>query len=387
MKGKAIHEVFPDAENFVHFRAPGRINIIGEHTDYNDGFILPAAIDRYMQLAIRKNKAGIIRAYSREFPGMKQFHLPLARMDQNDGWEKYLKAVLCMLQKEIGFQIIVGLDIYVSSNIPIGAGLSSSAALEVVFLFALNKLFHLHISPIQMALFAQKAENDYAGVQCGIMDQFVSLMGKENDALFLDIQSMKFQYIPLHLGDYAFILIDTMISHSLDNSEYNVRRQECETGLTILQKCMGSALTSLREVNLKDMYNCRDQFPCSVFKRIIYVAEENLRVKEMVRVLRKKAFTRAGQLLYQSHNGLKYLYEVSCPELDFIVDYLHTCEGVLGARMMGGGFGGCVLTLIEKDRIKEISSFIKKKYKMMFKKYPRIYPIFLSSDAIMNSNH
>ncbi len=382
MKGKMIHEVFAHTENFVHFKAPGRINIIGEHTDYNNGFVLPAAIDRYMRLAIRKSKTDIIRAYSREFPGMKQFRFPLTKMNQNDGWGKYIKAVLFMLQKEIGFQMSFGLDIYISSDIPIGAGLSSSAALEVVFLFALNKIFHLHISPVQMALLAQKAENDYAGVQCGIMDQFVSLMGKENDALFLDIQNMKFQYIPLHLGDYVFILIDTMISHSLGNSEYNVRRQECETGLQILQKCTALGLTSLREARLKDMYRCSDRFPVNVFKRIIYVAEENLRVKEMVKVLRKKAFKKAGQLLYQSHNGLKYLYEVSCPELDFIVDYLHTSEGVSGARMMGGGFGGCVLALIEKDRMKEISSFIKKKYKLMFKRYPRIYPISITNGII-----
>lgn len=232
---------------------------------------------------------------------------------------------------------------YVTGNIPVGAGLSSSAALEVVFLFVLNELFNLQIKPIKMARMAQEAENNFVGVKCGIMDQFISIMGRQNHAIFLDIRTMNYQYIPLYLNDNVLILIDTSISHSLDNSEYNTRRLECEEGLKILQGLLDSHLKSLSEVQLKDIYQFRDKLPPSIYKRLVYVAEENLRVKKMVNALREELFNQVGRLLFASHKGLKYLYEVSCPELDLIVDYLKASEGTIGARMMGGGFGGCVL--------------------------------------------
>jgi galactokinase len=378
LKGKKINEIFEDAEDFIYYNAPGRINIIGEHTDYNHGFVLPATIDRSIRLAIRKNNLGILRAYSREFPGLKLSRYPIKSISKNDGWVKYLKAILLILQEEIGFQKYSGLDVYITSDIPIGAGLSSSAALEVAFLFALDDMYNLQIKPIHMAAIAQKAENDYVGVQCGIMDQFVSIMGKENHAIFLDIQKMNYQYIPLYLNDFVFILIDTTISHDLDNSEYNTRRLECETGLKIIQACSNSKLKSLREVQLKDVQRCRDKLPVNIYKRLVYVIEENLRVKRMVKALRKQSFNQVGQLLYASHNGLKYLFEVSCPELDLIVDYLGASNGVIGARMMGGGFGGCVLALIKKDSVKKVFPFIKEKYDIIFKKYPRLFPITIT---------
>ena len=386
MRDKQINEVFEKTEDFLYYKAPGRINIIGEHTDYNNGYVLPATIDRYIQLAIRKNNLNILRAYSREFPGLNIQKYPLKKIYKNDGWVKYLKAVLFMLQKEIGFTDYSGLDVYVTGNIPVGAGLSSSAALEVVFLFALNELFNLQIKPIKMARMAQEAENNFVGVKCGIMDQFISIMGRQNHAIFLDIRTMDYQYIPLYLNDNVFILIDTSVSHSLANSEYNIRRQECEEGLKILQGLLDSPLKSLSEVQLKDIYQFRDKLPPNIYKRLIYVAEENLRVKKMVNALREGSFNQVGRLLYASHNGLKYLYEVSCPELDLIVDYLKASEGTIGARMMGGGFGGCVLALVKKDSVNKLFSLIEEKYAIVFHKYPRLFPVAITSGIVGKNN-
>lgn len=366
----------------MHFSAPGRINIIGEHTDYNNGYVLPAAINRHMNLAIRKNNCKSLRTYSQEFPGMHTHKYPLKKISPKDGWVKYLKAVLFTLQKEISFTDSCGLDVYVTGDIPVGAGLSSSAALEVVFLFALNELFNLHLEPKKMAFLAQEAENDFVGVKCGIMDQFISIMGKENHALFLDIHTMDYQYIPLSLNEYIFVLIDTSVSHSLANSEYNIRRQECEKGLKILQDCLGPHLKSLGEVKLKEINRFQKRFPVNIYKRIVYIAEENLRVLKMVTALKKRSFHQVGQLLYASHNGLKYLYEVSSPELDMIVDYLRASEGVVGARMMGGGFGGCVLALVNKEKIESIFSLVKRKYNIIFNQNPLLYSMTSITNGI-----
>ena len=378
MKGKKISEVFENSEEFRFYRAPGRINIIGEHTDYNNGYVLPAAIDRYIQLAIRKNNLRLLRAYSMEFPGMVIQKIPFKTISRKEGWIKYLKAVLLTLQKRIDFSDFSGLDVYVTGNIPVGAGLSSSAALEVAFLFALNDLFGLRLEPVKMAYLAQEAENDFVGVQCGIMDQFISVMGKENVALFLDVGTMNYQYIPLALNGLIFMLIDTGVSHNLGNSEYNVRRKECETGLKIIRDCLHLPVMSLSEVKLKDIQQCRKKFPPHIYRRVLYVAEENLRVKAMVEALKKQWYSEAGHLLYSSHNGLKYLYEVSCPELDLVVDYLHISAGVIGARMMGGGFGGCVLALVQKKQFKKVFSSLKEKYYLVFQKYPSLFPVAIS---------
>jgi galactokinase len=386
LSGKKINEVFENTDGFINFSAPGRINIIGEHTDYNNGYVLPAAINRNINLAIRKNNLNSLRSYSQEFPGVHIHKYPLKEIYSKDGWVKYLKAVLFTLQKEINFRDFPGLDVYVSGDIPVGAGLSSSAALEVVFLFALNKLFNLQLEPIKMAFLAQEAENDFVGVKCGIMDQFISIMGKENNAIFIDIRTMSYQYIPLNLKDYIFVLIDTSVSHSLANSEYNNRRQECEEGLKVLQNCLDPHLKSLSEVGLKDINHFKDRFSSNVYKRVVYIAEENLRVQQMVNALEKGLFRQVGQLLYSSHNGLKYLYEVSCPELDLIVDYLKTSEGVVGARMMGGGFGGCVLALLTKNNVDKIFTLIKEKYNIVFQKYPQLYPVTITSGIAMKKN-
>ncbi len=386
MKGKKISEVFEDTKSFNHFSAPGRINIIGEHTDYNNGYVLPATINRYINLAIRKNNSNSLRAYSQEFPGIYTHKYPLDKICSEDGWVKYLKAVLFTLQKEINFTDFPGLDVYVTGDIPVGAGLSSSAALEVVFLFALNEIFKLHLQPIKIAFLAQEAENDFVGVKCGIMDQFVSIMGKENQAVFLDIRTMDYRYIPLSLNDYIFVLINTSISRSLADSEYNIRRQECEEGLKILQNCLGRQFESLSEVELKDINRFQKKLTANVYKRVVYVAEENLRVQKMAIALRKGAFNQIGQLLYNSHNGLKYLYEVSSPELDMIVDYLKASDGVVGARMMGGGFGGCVLALLEKNKVDKIFYLIREKYGIVFQKLPQLFPVTITSGIAMKKN-
>ena len=382
MKGTNISDIFEDEKDFLFYHAPGRINIIGEHTDYNKGVVLPATIDRCIRVGMKKNNAGVLRAYSTEYPGLIVQEYPLVPIKREDGWVKYLKAILFILQQELDFTDYPGLDVYVTSDIPVGAGLSSSAALEVAFLFALNEIFSLKINPRNMAELAQKAENDFIGVKCGIMDQFVSIMGKKNHALFLNVQNMDYQYIYLPLSNYTFILIDTTVSRSLEKSDYNIRRSECLTGLEILKEFLNPQLKSLGEVELKDLLQLRNKFPPTIFKRIIFIVEENLRVKRMVRALQNKSFNQVGQLLYSSHNGLKYFYEVSCPELDFIVDYLGASEGVLGARMMGAGFGGCVLALIKKEKVNKIFSAIKGEYELVFNKLPRFLSVQITDGLL-----
>ena len=377
MTERDIEEIFGDSKGFVFFRAPGRINIIGEHTDYNGGYVLPAAVDRKITVGMRKNNSNNIRAYSKGYDGLFLLPLPIVRVERRKKWIKYLEAVILTLRDEIGFHLKEGLDIYITSDIPVGAGLSSSAALEVALIFALNHLFSLGLSPIQIARFAQKAENEYVGVKCGIMDQFVSLMGKKDKAILLNTSNMNYEYVPLPLNDVRFVLFDTNVHHELRNSEYNVRRSECEIGLERLQNAFGGIKT-LGDVTEGQIRRKKDIFSENVYKRVLYVVQENQRVLKMVEALKNKAYDEVGRLLYASHNGLKYLYEVSCPELDLIVDHLRESEGVIGGRMMGGGFGGCVLALIHKDYERDVFNLIEDRYYIEFKRKPLIYPISIT---------
>ena len=273
-----------------------------------------------------------------------------------------------------GFQAVFGGDI------PKGAGLSSSAALESVFAKALNDLFGLELSPLDMAKIGQKAEHKYAGVECGIMDQFASLHGKAGHVIKLDCRSLEFEYHPLQLDGHELLLADTRVKHNLASSEYNRRRADCESGVKLLKSKMPQ-ISSLRDVSSKDVQRYRDIFSEQIFLRCEYVAEENERVIHAAQALSEGNLELVGSLLYQSHEGLRSKYFVSCHELDILVNVARTTPGVLGARMMGGGFGGCTINLLRSDAVESFKQNASKIFFATFGMYPDFYPVVLSDGA------
>jgi galactokinase len=350
-------------------RSPGRINLIGEHTDYNEGFVLPAAIDKEMVLAVAKNDTRSCRLYSFDYSASAEFKLENLQPSEN-GWANYILGVVDQLQKA-GHRI-GGFDCVFGGNIPIGAGLSSSAALECGTAYALIQLFGLEVDKTSIAKFAQKAEHSFAGVQCGIMDQFASVMGKENHAIRLDCRSLEFSYFPIKLGNYQIVLCDTQVKHSLASSEYNTRRKECETGVAVV-KSRYPEVESLRDINLQMLEEMQGQLDPVVYKRCSYIIEENERLLRGCELLEKGDIAGFGAKMYGSHEGLSAKYEVSCPELDFLVAYTKDKPYIVGARMMGGGFGGCTINLVAQDEkeafIREISKAYKDRFSVALKTY------------------
>jgi len=335
------------------FRAPGRINLIGEHTDYNDGLVLPAAIDREIVYALAPNGTDTCRVYAMDLGEEDEINLNQIKVSEKR-WNNYLIGVVAVLEKK-GIKI-GGFDCVFSGNIPIGGGLSSSAALECGLGVGLNELFKLNLNQREIAFVAQQAEHEYAGVLCGIMDQFASMFGKEDRVFRLDCRSLEIDYFPLKMDDLKIILFDTGVSHQLASSEYNKRRAECEQGVSFLQKKGHDEITSLRDASKEMLLSCKEDMDATVLKRCLYVVEENARVITACQKLEQKDFEGFGSLMYASHQGLSQEYEVSCAELDFLVDYTKDKDNVLGARMMGGGFGGCTINLVEEEGIED---FIK----------------------------
>lgn len=352
-------------------RSPGRINLIGEHTDYNDGFVFPAAIDKEIIFAMAENKLEKFRFYS--FDLKEEFELALSDLKRTDcGWANYLLGVAAQFQNA-GHQL-KGVDCVFGGNIPIGAGLSSSAAIENGFGFGLNELFGFGESRMNMVKMSQKAEHEYAGVMCGIMDQFASMMGKENQAIKIDTRSLGFEYANIDLDHYRFVLCDTKVSHSLASSEYNTRRKECETGVEILRK-YNDKITALRDVSVDLLEAHKNEFDTVVYKRCEFVVNENNRVSAAAEALEKGDMVKLGELIYQSHQGLSENYEVSCKELDFFVEIAKESPEVLGARMMGGGFGGCTINLVKLDGVEAFAERIKKAYAEKMDKETEIYVV------------
>lgn len=347
----------------VMVRSPGRINLIGEHTDYNDGFVMPAGIDREMIFAVglaggktsslhslRQNETitfDVSNPSRLESPLWANFMLGVSRRFLDKGYT--LKAFNCVMD----------------GDIPTGAGLSSSAALECGFAFALDHLHGFNVPRIEMVHMAQWAEHNYAGVMCGIMDQFASMMGQENQAFVLDCRSLTYQYFTLPLQDYAIVLCDTMVKHTLASSAYNERRQQCEAGVKILKQYY-PRITSLRDVDIRMIDQHASSLKGKVLDRCRYVVEENQRVLDASQHLTAGDLPAFGKKMYASHEGLSRLYEVSCDELDFLVDEARKSDDVLGARMMGGGFGGCTINIIRKSAIPGFISRLSVAYKATF---------------------
>lgn len=377
MKSKKIEQKYIELfkSQPVLFRSPGRINLIGEHTDYNEGFVLPAAIDKEMILAVAKNELDICRLYSYDYNEFKSYTLDELKPVEN-AWANYILGVVDQLKKA-GYHI-EGFDCVFGGDIPVGAGLSSSAALECGVAFALTQLFGLDLDKETLIKLSQRAEHEFAGVQCGIMDQFASVMGKEGNAIRLDCRSLEFNYFPINLQDYQIILCDTKVKHSLASTEYNTRRSECEQGVEKVREKY-PAVKSLRDVTKEILEEVKDQLDPVVYNRCSYITEENQRLLSGCNLLEKGDIAGFGNKMYQSHDGLSKLYEVSCKELDFLVDFTRNKDFIVGSRMMGGGFGGCTINLVAKQFKEQFKSSIEQAYKEKFNTTLEIYEV-----AIMN---
>ncbi|PRZ24192.1 galactokinase [Flavobacterium granuli] len=351
--------------------SPGRINIIGEHIDYNDGYVLPAAIDKIICFAFRKNNTNSSKMIAIDLED--EFEINLSETPQLDEkvWTNYLRGIINQLKiNDFEFE---GFDCVFSSNIPVGSGLSSSAALECGFLFGINELFNLNIKPIDIALMGQKSEH-WVGINCGIMDQFSSVMGVENKVIKIDCRTLEFEYHEADFSDYSLILFDSNVKHSLFTSAYNKRREECETGLAIIKNHFPE-VNSYRDCTETQVLSLRDKMSDDVFKRSHFVVNEINRVIKACEALDQGDIKGLGQLMFETHEGLSSEYEVSCAELDFLVNTLKTEESVVGSRLMGGGFGGCTINLIQKGHEDEIKKKLTQLYMDAFGIELKIYDV------------
>jgi galactokinase len=353
------------------FAAPGRINLIGEHTDYNEGFVLPASIDRRIYLAISPRIGSRVDLLAADLGEKASFDLS-DEQAEIPHWARYPFGVVKEFQKKGmhpgGFQAAFGGDI------PTGAGLSSSAAIECAFAVALNTIFELNADKMTMARVGQSAEHNYAGVRCGIMDQFASLFGMKDQVMKLDCRSLEHSYYPLRLEGYELVLTDTRVKHSLASSAYNERRHQCETGVEVIRKQL-PGIRSLRDVDAETLQSFRELMDKTVFRRCSYVIGENERVIKTCNALVNGDLELVGQLLYHSHQGLRDHYEVSCSELDLLVDTARKINGVQGSRMMGGGFGGCTISLVKSGEIMQFRQTTAKAFEKAFGRQPVFYEV------------
>jgi len=354
----------------IIIRSPGRINLIGEHTDYNEGFVFPAAINYAIYAAIQKSDSAVCKAIAIDQNEAFEFSLSNIHRIENGGWRNYILGVVAEIQKKglplEPFNLVFGGDI------PIGAGLSSSAALENSLAMGLNQLLDLGMTKQEMISVSQKAEHHFALVQCGIMDQYASMFGKQNKALFLDCRTLESKEYELRLGNYQLLLINTNVKHSLNESAYNNRRETCERVATML------GVKALRDANETELSNLKNQLYGEEYQQALYVIQENERVQKAANAIEENNLQALGNLLFASHAGLKNQYQVSCSELDFLVDLAKADTAVLGARMMGGGFGGCTINLIQSDKLAAFKEKAQKAYRKTFDIDCSFYDVQLS---------
>lgn len=359
-------------------QSPGRINLIGEHIDYNTGYVLPAAINKYVQVAVTKRGDSNIHLFSVDLNETKQVSLHHIEPHTNQ-WVNYVIGVVAQIQKKLGPQKLnVGFNICLQGDIPIGAGLSSSAAVECSVVYALNALYQLNLDKITMTLMAQKAEHEFAGVMCGIMDQFASMYGQKDHVLLLDCDTLKYEYYPLILKEHVIVLLDTQVKHALASSEYNVRRQECEQGLSII-KAAYPLVKTFRDV---EPYMIPSVLvPGAIRDRCTYVVQEIARVQKAVKDLLANDLTAFGQKMFATHQGLSKLYEVSCPELDFLVKGVENNSNVIGARMMGGGFGGCTINIVKANAVEALVESLTQQYQTAMGKTLKHYIVSIEQGS------
>ncbi len=345
-------------------KSPGRINLIGEHIDYNGGHVLPAAINLNIKIGFKKKEGNICHVNSKLKGGFKfNLHEPLKPKSDNI-WANYILGVINGILK-LRPQQLSAFDCEIEGNLPIGSGISSSAALECGITFGLNALFNLNLSELEQIKIAQKAEHDFVGTKCGIMDQFAVTMGQEKKVILLNCETLKHELLDANINPYKIVLLNTNVEHELASSEYNTRRKECEKAIEII-KLKYTDYRHLAEVPLEIIKTLENELGQLVFKRATYVAEEEKRTIHASIVLQNGDLIKFGELMYASHEGLSKKYHVSCPELDFLVDYSKKHNSVIGSRMMGGGFGGCTINLIHEDYVQSYIESITIAYKNQF---------------------
>ena len=356
-------------------KSPGRINLIGEHIDYNGGSVLPAAIDKNIYVAAQAGDGNTIRIFAPDYNDLYETSISNIHPTSKT-WVNYPLGVIYELKK-MGADLS-GIHMVVGGDLPPGAGLSSSAATTCATAFALNEVFSLGLSRLEIAQVAQRAEQNFAGVECGLMDQFASVFGKKDHVVKLNCRTNQHDYVPFYLEDVRIVLFDTEVKHQLASSDYNLRRRECKEGLDML-KLNCSDIIDLADVTEEMLVKfVKPQNPV-LYKRCLYVVQEMERVKKACLAINRNDFASLGQLMFDTHTGLSQLYEVSCTECDFLVDLARQHSGILGARMMGGGFGGCTINLIESARLEETIRLVRTKYKDRFGKSPNIYQVRITN--------
>jgi galactokinase len=375
-------------ENFnqkpIIVRSPGRVNLIGEHTDYNGGFVLPAATDKAAYLAIFPSNTDTCKWISVDMNREITLDFGDIKSLENEGWANYILGIVEQFMKR-GLKV-PPFNCVIAGDVPIGSGMSSSAALESAIAFAINHLNNFGLDSKALAKLAQQAENEFIGVNCGIMDMFASIHGKENHVLRLDCQTLEYQYFPLNLGEYKIVLFDTNVKHNLAESEYNLRRIQCEEGLAFFRKHFDENIPNLSQVPLAWLQSSRSQLDPLVYNRCQYVIEENQRMMTACDDLQNGNLKDFGINMTATHEGLRTLYEVSCKELDFLVDAVWHEPSVLGSRMMGGGFGGCTINLIHKDSMDDLFARLSVNYENSMGLKLKMYSVVTADGTSLINN-
>ncbi|MGB4340593.1 MAG: galactokinase [Dysgonamonadaceae bacterium] len=358
------------------YTAPGRINLIGEHTDYNGSFVFPGAVDKGITAAIRLNGTNKVRAYALDLDEYSEFGFNEEDIPK-EGWAKYIFGVCREIIKRGGK--IEGFDTVFSGNVPLGAGMSSSAALECTYAYALNDMLNLGIDKFELAKIGQATEHNYVGVKCGIMDQFISLFGKKGHLVRLDCKTMEYEYFPFDPQGYRLVLLDTQVKHELASSAYNKRRESCERVVAAIRK-NHPEVEFLRDANMDMLNEVKNDISEEDYKRAKYVIEETQRVLDVSEALQKGDYETVGKKMYETHEGMSKLYEVSCEELDFLNDIAKKC-GVTGSRVMGGGFGGCTINLVKDELHDKFIEDAKAQFKTKYGYEPKVYDVVISDGA------
>lgn len=361
------------------FRAPGRVNLIGEHVDYNDGFVLPMAIDREAVVAAAARRDSLFKIYAVDVNDAREFDLNGEPQRMRGNWLDYIEGTIRLLKEKFP-KLTTGADICFSSSVPIGAGLSSSAALETVVGFAVLTLNDIGVNRIALARAAQQAEHEFVGAKIGIMDQLTSALGRAGHALLIDCRMLDAKPIPLNFKDAQIVVCDSGVKHDLATGEYNTRRAECEQGLEIFRTKM-PGVRALRDVSAVDFEKYQTLLPETVRKRCRHVIGEIKRTIQAAEMLKFGRADNFGKLMYESHASLRDDYAVSSPELDFLVETARGISGVFGARMTGGGFGGCTVNLVTKNVVNEFQETVKREYEAKFGFAPKIYIVEASDGA------